>query len=687
MIDSLKFANFLDKLRTKPEILVLFTFIFSLLMMAVFWSRLTPISQNFLFEIIKENAVFFFISFFLLFAAVGFTIHAVLKNLFIPLTRIPDEISVISTVNSSHRITIEGRKEILSIANAINLFADHYETLQKSIKEEINRKRAELEIKKNMLASFFDELPQGIIACNTEGEINLFNKKAKIIEAQNHIIGIGRSIFDIIDKDIITNALYEINVKKLKKHEAASSSFIALSPGNILIKADISPITDRRDNFAGFIVVFYKIGKDFEFYAKIDNIFKRTANEILSYLDKIKKENIVTPEIASIQENLKKSEQDYIEMIKERLPFLVVSDRDILTTIQKRAGEKLNISLKPEFPAHINWIRIETYSFIDAFLSILTILKNKTFKTNFNCTLFKEENFLAIFFHIPDAEKNLDIFKDDKFFLTLKDFLNYHGAQISLSFNEKSKKGLKILMPLAEMKEPEEGVRNIVIAQDAYERPDFFDFDLFTKRKTDSKLNEMRLKDIVYTVFDTETTGLDAKNDEIISIGAVRIVNSKILSEEKFDRLIDPKMNIPLDSEKIHGINDEMVEGKPNIKEVLPLFYKFSEDTVLVAHNAAFDMKMFSMKETETGIKFDNPVLDTLLLALIVYPMHEKHNLTAIASFAGVDIVGRHSAMGDASATAEIFLKLIPLLAKKGIHTLNDAVKASKNTLYSKLKY
>ncbi|WP_245531913.1 3'-5' exonuclease [Desulfobacter postgatei] len=590
------------------------------------------------------------------------------------------------TVNSSHRINIEAGNEILAISKAINLFADHYETLQKNIKEEINRKRAELEIEKNMLALFFDELPQGIIACNTEGEINLFNKKAKILEAQNHIIGIGRSIFDIIDRDIITNALYEINVKKLKNHAAASSSFITLSPGNVLIQADISPITDRRDNFAGFMVVFYNIGKDFELYAKIDNIFKSTANKILTYLDKIKKENMTTPEIAAIEENLKKSEQDYIEKIKERLPFLVVSDRDIITTIQKRAGEKLNISLKPEFPAHINWIRIETYSFINAFLSILTIFKNKTFKKTFNCKLFKEANFLAIFFHIPDAEKNLDIFKDDNFFLTLKDFVNYHEAQISLSFNEKSEKGLKILIPLAEMKEPE-GVRNIVIEREAYERPDFFDFDLFTKRKTDSKLNDMRLKDIVYTVFDTETTGLDTRNDEIISIGGVRIVNGRILCGEKFDQLIDPKMNIPLESEKFHGINDEMVKGKPDIKEILPLFYKFSKDTVLVAHNAAFDMKMFSMKEAQTGIKFDNPVLDTLLLALIVYPMHEKHNMAAIASFAGVDIVGRHTAIGDASATAGIFLKLIPLLAKKGIHTLNDAINVSKKTLYSKLKY
>lgn len=665
---------------------ILFPSIFFLAIMAIFWYRLPPANQDFLFGILEDNAVYFFISFLLFFEVVAYTIYAVLNDFFIPLTKIPDEISVISTVNASHRINIEGGKEILTIVNAINLFADHYENLQKNIKEKINRKRAELKIEKNMLASFFDELPQGIIACNTEGQINLFNKKAKILEAESHIVGIGRSIFNIIDREIITNALYEINVKTPEKHAAASSSFITLSPSNILIKADISPITDQRDNFAGFIVVFYNIGKDFELYARIDNIFKGTANQILCCLDKIKKQSMVTPEIAAIKDNLKKSEKNYIEEIKERLPFLMVSDRDIITTVQKRAGEKLNIFLKPKFPAHINWIRVETYSFIFAFLSILTILKNKTFKTTFNCTLFKDAHFLAFFFHIPEPEKNWDVFKDENLFLTLKDFLNYHEAQISLSFNEKSDKGIKILIPLAEMKECED-VRNIVISGDAYERPDFFDFDLFTRRHSDSKLNDMPLKNIVYTVFDTETTGLDTRNDEIISIGAVRIVNGRLLATEKFDQLIDPYMDIPLESEKIHGINGEMVQGKPDIKEVLPLFYKFCEDTVLVAHNAAFDMKMFSMKEAETGIKFDGPVLDTLLLALIVYPMFEKHNMVAIARFAGIDIVGRHTAIGDASTTAQIFLKLIPLLAKKGIHTLNDAIEVSKKTLYSKLKY
>jgi DNA polymerase III subunit epsilon len=130
---------------------------------------------------------------------------------------------------------------------------------------------------------------------------------------------------------------------------------------------------------------------------------------------------------------------------------------------------------------------------------------------------------------------------------------------------------------------------------------------------------------------------------------------------------------VPIESIKIHGIQPEMLQGQPVIDQVLPLFYRFSEETILVAHNAAFDLRMLELKENQTGIKFINPVLDTLLLAAVVHPAQENQNLEAIAKRLGISIVGRHTALGDALATAEVFLKFIPLLAQQGIHTLKEA--------------
>ena len=109
-----------------------------------------------------------------------------------------------------------------------------------------------------------------------------------------------------------------------------------------------------------------------------------------------------------------------------------------------------------------------------------------------------------------------------------------------------------------------------------------------------------------------------------------------------------------------------MLEGQPSIDEVLPPFAQFAEDTVLVGHNLAFDLRFLELKEARTGVRFTQPVLDTLLLSAVVHPDEEDHSLEAMAARLGVSVVGRHTALGDAIMTGEIFLKQSRLLASAG---------------------
>lgn len=218
-------------------------------------------------------------------------------------------------------------------------------------------------------------------------------------------------------------------------------------------------------------------------------------------------------------------------------------------------------------------------------------------------------------------------------------------------------------------------------------RPTFYEFDLF-HHQPPGELGEQPLRRLTCVAFDTETTGLDpAAGDEIVQIGAVRIVNGKLIREEMIDQLIDPQRTIPEESSAIHGITEQMVAGRPTIDQVLPHFRQFVEGAVLVAHNAAFDMRCLQLKEARTGVKFDNPVLDTLLLSSIIHPNQESHSLDDIAARLNLTNIGRHTALGDAIVTAEVLLKMIPLLEARGIVTLNDALKASARSPYATLKY
>jgi DNA polymerase-3 subunit epsilon len=219
-------------------------------------------------------------------------------------------------------------------------------------------------------------------------------------------------------------------------------------------------------------------------------------------------------------------------------------------------------------------------------------------------------------------------------------------------------------------------------------RPEFYDFDLFQTSVQTRALDDRSLAELTYTVFDTETTGLaPSEGDEIIQIGATRIVNGKLLRHECFDQLVDPKRALASASAAIHGLRPEALAGQPTILEVLPVFHAFALDTVLVAHNAAFDMRFLQLKEAASGLRFDQPVLDTLLLSAWVQPYQESHHLEAIAERLGVAVTGRHTAVGDARMTAEVFLKLIPLLRAKGVHTLGQARAAALQTYQARLRY
>lgn len=203
-----------------------------------------------------------------------------------------------------------------------------------------------------------------------------------------------------------------------------------------------------------------------------------------------------------------------------------------------------------------------------------------------------------------------------------------------------------------------------------------YDFDLLSRARS-AHVAETRLEDLTCVVFDTETTGLSpVGGDEIVQIAAVRLVNGRRVEGEIFNTLVNPGRTIPPGSTEVHGITDAMVADAPDISEVGARFHRFAEGAVLIAHNAPFDMAFLRRHERTIGARFDNPVLDTVLLSAVVFGQGETHSLDELAHRLGITIPeeARHTALGDTLATADAFLRMVPMLRAKGLETFGEVL-------------
>ena len=167
-----------------------------------------------------------------------------------------------------------------------------------------------------------------------------------------------------------------------------------------------------------------------------------------------------------------------------------------------------------------------------------------------------------------------------------------------------------------------------------------------------------------YVVFDIETTGLETATNGITEIGAIKIQNGKI--KEQFTTLVCPEYPITKENSDITGITFDMVKDSPKIAEVLPDFLKFTEYCTVVAHNASFDTSFIRKYAMQEGYAFNNEIIDTVELSRRLLPELRHHDLKTVADYFNI-VFHHHRALSDAYATAEAFIELMKIKAKKGL--------------------
>ncbi len=179
------------------------------------------------------------------------------------------------------------------------------------------------------------------------------------------------------------------------------------------------------------------------------------------------------------------------------------------------------------------------------------------------------------------------------------------------------------------------------------------------------------LEDATFIVFDVETTGLSATYDKIIELAAVKMYQGNVI--EKFERFVNPHHALSATTIELTGITDDMVQNAPEIEQVIQDFFEFIGDSILVAHNASFDMGFLYEGYRRTGIDFfSHPVIDTLELARFLHPELKTHRLGSLAKRFNIELTQAHRAIFDCEATGYLLMHLLKEAEEKNIQYHDD---------------
>jgi DNA polymerase III subunit epsilon len=700
---------------------------------AALWANMDPQEREATLAILKNR---YGLALFVILAGwviVGFIVQTLYRAYVLAPLRLREEALVMLNANPALRLQAMGAPEIKSLVEVINALAEQRDSLRRDVEVRVREAKASVEAEKNRLAALMSELSQSVVVCNLDGRILLYNNRARLqfqslgegvySSSGRALIGLGRSIFGILDRNLITHALDEIQHRLRRGSAQPVANFVTTSQNDQLIRVQMAPVLGEQGTEAGeqagehllggYVLMLDNITRSFEVESQRDQMLQsltegsraslaniRAAVEnLLDYPDMKTEQRdrfvgIIRDEVGLMGRRLDHTVTEFADALKARWPLEEMLGVDLVEAARRRVEQKVGITTKTEEVAEGLWVRVDSFSLLQALTYLVFRLRDEYEIREVRFRLAAEgrlAHFDLVWSGAVIDSQILSTWEIDPMNvggevspLTLREVIERHGGEIWLEREKASHRSFfRLLIPVAP---PQEALEPSLLSRES--RPEYYDFDLFRQTEESRALDDRLLTELTFTVFDTETTGLEpSAGDEIIQIGATRIVNGRLLRSEIFEQLVDPRRALVRESVRIHGITEDILRGQPTIDKVLPLFHGFCEETVLVGHNVAFDMRFLQMKEEATGVQFRQPVLDTLLLSAVIHPNQESHQLEAIAERLGVHVIGRHTALGDAIVTGEVFLMMIPLLAEQGIHTLREAREAAERTYYARIKY
>jgi len=564
------------------------------------------------------------------------------------------------------------------LPEAANEMAQKLGVARRQVNEAVAAATATAEAQKARLAAILHDLHEGVVVCNMKHQVVLYNQIALGLLHVTGEMGLGRTLFGLLAKEPVLHIL-DILLHR-GEGELSNAPFVTGTvDGRSLLQGRMSLVRTQNE-VTGYVITFNDFTDQVAALAKRDALLRELVDGLKAPVAQLGGGEAA----GQIGQILDQAGKSYRSLMSSWWPMTDLHSSDLFDFVIRRldnSGLKLNLIGLPA------WLHGDSHSLVLALDALARAVSKATGVEEFD--LFAETEgrtgalCLAWKGQAPDAA-TLDEMLSAKISgafggMTVRDVMAHHSREdVALRVEDGT---VTLRLTLAGGREGQDKVEGS--APKLPPRPEFFDFNLLAQGSgLGGDMGSVKLRDLTYVVFDTETTGLaPGQGDQIVSIAGVRIVGGRILTGESFNRIVNPGRPIPPESIKFHGITDEMVQDKPPLSVVLPQFKAYAADAVLIAHNAAFDLKFIRMREAECGVRFNNPVLDTMLLSSYVDQSPEGQSLDEIAERYGVTVTDRHTALGDSLVTAAVLLRIIDALESRGIHTLDDALTTLNMTM------
>jgi DNA polymerase-3 subunit epsilon len=612
-----------------------------------------------------------------------------------PILKIHRGAEIVARINLDHRIELDTGDELEDLALEFNHMAENLGKAYDVLEERVTEATRTVQEERNRLATVLRTMVDGVIVTNDAVETILMNPRARAILGLGYTSGIGTPLARIFPAERLDFHIKRVRQRWEQRRESVEEVIFPLEDGKLL-RGSLSVIPGQEEDRSGFLLVF----RDLNSSGDEERRFEETLREMpqllrgpvaasRSLVESLRRHREMPPEkqmafLAAVDEEMNRLNvrvtaiNDAATAARSSRWPAIVSDARNLIREALLLVPGISVAFEDD-DTPIPPVLVEPFSWVASLCCVLEwLMQSNTGQQALNTDLRVEDGTVVTTFQIsgpfsgnPAELESREICPAGEQSISLGEAVRRNRGEL---WTRTSADGMEVRLALMQARAASEGGHADRLLDG---EPEFYDFDLFRPRPVveHAALLQTDLADLEYVVFDTETTGMRLSDgDKVVSISAVRIRRGRIHNADIFHTLVNPGRSIPAESIMFHHIEDHMVVDAPTISQVYPQFVEFVGDSVLVAHNAAFDKKCLEMAAAEAGLPMiNNPFLDTLFLSYGIHERTEGHGLDAMAERMGIDIKGRHTSLGDARATAQVFLGLISLLPGRGVRTLAEA--------------